>query len=261
MTILSARDLVVTRNGRCLLDGVSADFAPGSLTGLIGPNGAGKTTFLKALLGVVPADGGDVRLDGKALTGFRPAEIARRLGYLAQGAPCHWPMSVERIIALGLLANGQDRRANTAAGNEAVAAALAATGTVPLRRRAVTTLSGGERTLVMIARCLAGGAPMLLADEPVTGLDPRHQLDVMAILRDRVSETAGTVAVLHDLTLAARYCDRLILMTGGRIVAQGSPAAVLKPENLAAVYRIDGGLRFIDGQPVVLSNSSKGTRT
>ncbi|UTW50212.1 ABC transporter ATP-binding protein [bacterium SCSIO 12827] len=259
MTILSARDLVVMRNGCRLLDGVSADFAPGSLTGLIGPNGAGKTTFLKALLGLVPIDGGDLRLDGKALTGFHPAEIARRVGYLAQGAPCHWPMSVERIIALGLLANGQDRRANIAAGDEAVAAALAATGTAPLRRRAVTTLSGGERTLVMIARCLAGGAPMLLADEPVTGLDPRHQLDVMEILRDRVSETAGTVAVLHDLTLAARYCDRLILMTDGRIVAQGSPAAVLRPENLAAVYRIEGGLHFIGGQPIVLSESPKET--
>ena len=135
MTILSAHDLVVTRNGRRLLDGISADFGPGRLTGLIGPNGAGKTTFLKALLGLIPVDGGEVRLDGLPLTNYRPSDIARRVGYLAQGAPCHWPMSVERIVALGLLANGQDRRAEAAAGKQAIADALAATGTNHLRHR------------------------------------------------------------------------------------------------------------------------------
>ena len=113
----------------------------------------------------------------------------------------------------------------------------------------------------MIARCLAGGAPMLLADEPVTGLDPRHQLDVMDILRRRVSETAGTVAVLHDLTLAARYCNHLILMADGRIFAQGTPDVVLKPGNLAAVYRIKGGLHFVDGRQIVVSHSPEENRT
>ena len=251
MTRLSAQNLIVTRKDRRLLDGVSATFGPGRLTGLIGPNGAGKTTFLKALLGLTALDGGAVALDGASHADLGRSAVARRIGYLAQGAPCHWPMTVARVVELGLLANvGADGSGSTA---QAVADALAATGTSHLKDRNVTSLSGGERTLVMVARCLAGGAPLLLADGPITGLDPRHQIDVMEILRGRVTDQAGTVAVLHDLTLAAQYCDRLILMNAGRIVADGPPAQVLTPDNLAEVYRIEGRLHDVGGRPIIVT--------
>ena len=126
------------------------------------------------------------------------------------------------------------------------------TGISHLRDRIVTSLSGGERTLVMIARCLAGRAEILLADEPVTGLDPRHQIKVIQTLLSSVTKNTGVVMVLHDLSLAARYCTRLILIHEGRVTAEGDPTSVLTPKNLSDVYGIDASLREIDGQALVV---------
>ena len=191
--------------------------------------------MLKCLLGLRRADSGAIRLDGKSLEAWKRPEIARRVGYLAQGAPCHWPMTAERIVALGVLPDAG--RIDKAVLDARVAQAMERTGTTHLRARDVTSLSGGERSLVMIARCLAGGAPLLLADEPVTGLDPRHQIAVMRTLaaRDNTHEGGGTgrVVVLHDLGLAARFCSRLVLLAEGRILADGPPRDVLTEANLA----------------------------
>ena len=260
MTILEADGITITGPDRPILDRVSVAFgAEAGLVGLIGPNGAGKTTLLKSLLGLRRADSGAIRLDGKSLEAWKRPEIARRVGYLAQGAPCHWPMTAERIVALGVLPDaGRVDRAELEA---RVVEAMERTGTIHLRARNVTSLSGGERSLVMIARCLAGGAPLLLADEPVTGLDPRHQIAVMRTLaaRDNTHEGGGTgrVVVLHDLGLAARFCSRLVLLAEGRILADGPPCDVLTESHLATAYEITATIREIDGQMVILDRQGK----
>lgn len=256
MTVLKAIDLSVSLGRNKILDQISVSFGAGELVGLIGPNGAGKTSLLKCLLGLLKFDSGAVSLDGQALPLWSRSEIATRLGYLAQGAPCHWPMTVERIVELGRLPHVGYRRQPDDQARTSVATALRQTGTTHLRRRVVTTLSGGECTLVMIARCLAGEAPMLLADEPVTGLDPRHQIEVMQALRAQTVGHGGVVVVLHDLSLAAQFCTRLILMDHGRVVSEGAPDQVLTSENLANVYGIDAALRRVDGQLVVLHQGS-----
>jgi iron complex transport system ATP-binding protein len=258
VTVLKAMDLSASIGRTKILDEVSVNFGAGELVGLIGPNGAGKTTLLKCLLGLLKPDSGTISLDGRALPAWSRSEVAKRLGYLAQGAPCHWPMTAERIVELGRLPHAGSGRELNSQTLPSVSAALEKTGTMHLRSRVVTSLSGGERTLVMIARCLAGGAPLLLADEPVTGLDPRHQIEIMQTLRAQAAGPGGVVAVLHDLNLAARFCTQLVLMHQGRIVSEGAPDQVLTSEHLANVYGIDAALRRVDGQMVVLHQGSRG---
>ena len=255
MTELKATDLSASIGRSKILDGVSVSFGAGELVGLIGPNGAGKTSLLKCLLGLLKPDSGAISLDGQALPVWSRLEVARRLGYLPQGAPCHWPMTTEHIVELGWLPHAATMRKNDNQVQTSVDKALAQTGTTHLRSRVVTTLSGGERTLVMIARCLAGRAPLLLTDEPVTGLDPRHQIEIMQTLHAHAAGPGGVVAVVHDLNLAARFCSRLVLMDQGRIVSVGTPNQVLTPERLAKVYGIDVALQSVDGQKVVVYRS------
>ena len=132
---------------------------------------------------------------------------------------------------------------------------MASTGISDLQFRKVTSLSGGERTLTMLARCLAGQAPLILADEPVTGLDPSHQIKIMQLLKNQVSSKTGVVAVLHDLNLAAKYCSRLVLMSEGKIHADGVPDTVLSTQNISNVYGIKAKMQYLDGQPIILSGS------
>ena len=255
MTELTATNLSASIGRRKILDSVSVSFGAGELVGLIGPNGAGKTSLLKCLLGLMKADSGVISLDGQALTTWSRSEVARRLGYLPQGAPCHWPMTAKRIIELGWLPNTASTTKSDCLMKNSVNEAMEQTGTTYLRSRIVTSLSGGERTLVMIARCLAGPAPLLLADEPVTGLDPRHQTEIMQTLQTKATGLGGVVAVVHDLNLAARFCSRLVLMDRGRIVTIGTPNQVLVPEQLTKVYKIDVALQSVDGQKVVVYQS------
>ncbi|MEQ8504221.1 MAG: ABC transporter ATP-binding protein [Gammaproteobacteria bacterium] len=252
MTYLEARKLAVMGSKGPILDDVSVSLRLGEFVGLIGPNGAGKTTLVKSLLGLRQPSAGQVSLEGRHLGQWHRGEVAKRLGYLAQGAPCHWPVTVERVVALGRLAHARELGGRDANGPEVVRLALAATGMTGLKDRVVTSLSGGERTLAMIARCLAGGAPMILADEPVTGLDPRHQIEVMETLKARIGPRTGVVAVLHDLNLALRYCTRLILMDGGGIVVDGYAREVLSQKNLKAVYGIDADVHVVGGHSLVI---------
>ena len=255
MTELTATNLSASIGGRKILDSVSVSFGAGELVGLIGPNGAGKTSLLKCLLGIVKAESGGISLDGQALPTWSRTEVARRLGYLPQGAPCHWPMTAKQIIELGWLPNTTSTTKSDCLMKNSVNEAMEQTGTTYLRSRIVTSLSGGERTLVMIARCLAGPAPLLLADEPVTGLDPRHQTEIMQTLQTKATGLGGVVAVVHDLNLAARFCSRLVLMDQGRIAAIGKPNQVLTVEQLTKVYGIDVALQSVDGQKVVVYQS------
>lgn len=228
----------VTLGRRAVVQHVSAAFHPGTLTGIVGPNGAGKSTLARAMLALVPARG-SVCIDGVDVTAMPRADLARRVAYVPQGQTLHWPLTVERLVGLGRLPHLAPMSRITDADTAAIDRALARADVLDLRDRIATELSGGERARVLFARALAVEAPALIADEPLASLDPGHQIDVMELLRAEASGGGLVIAVLHDLTMAARYCDRLLLIDGGRIVADGPPAAVLTADRLRAVYGID----------------------
>lgn len=220
------------------LRGVSAAATAGGLMGLIGPNGSGKSTLLNALAGLLPPASGRVTLDGRPLTDYPAAERARRIGYMEQNPVAHWPMAVERLVMLGRLPHRAAFAGESDADRAAVDAALTRADVAQFRSRPVTALSGGERARVMLARVLAGDPTVILVDEPVAGLDPYHQLQVMELLRDLAREGRAVLVVLHDLTLAMRYCDRLTLLHQGRVAAEGDPAAVLGDPVTEAVFQV-----------------------
>ncbi len=253
--VLSARDVRVVVDNRVLLDRVDADIRGGEMIGLIGPNGAGKTTLLRVIAKLSEPHSGCVTLDDIPLSRISPAILARRCAYLAQGAQAHWPLSVERVVALGRLPHLDWRQPLRAEDQQAIELALAAAEVTHLRERTVTTLSGGERMRVLLARIFASQPQIILADEPIAALDPYHQLHVMELLRDHAHAASpaaqspqAVLAVLHDLNLAARFCDRLLLMANGRIVASGAPREVLTPENLRDVYGVNAVIGERDGE-------------
>lgn len=243
--------LSVRRQGRTVLHPLTALCPAGTVTGILGPNGAGKSTLLKAVAGLLPITG-QVMLGGHDLAGLSPPDRARRIGYLPQDHRLHWPIAVREVVRLGLLAAaGHDD------GPVRVDQAMADTDVTALAERPTTALSGGERTRVHLARVLAGSPAVILADEPVAALDPAHQITVMELLR-RQAVSAGrcVVLVLHDLTLAARFCDQVILLQDGRMTAADSPRQAMTPERLEHLY----GTRFLtgtlNGLPVILPTGS-----
>ncbi len=224
---------------------------PGQLVALVGPNGAGKSSLLKALAGLIEADGRIV-VAGRPLAELGPGGRARLVAYLAQEAAAHWPLPVAELVALGRLPHRAFGRSPDDADRAAVEWAMARTGVTELAARRVDTLSGGEFARVQLARALAVQAPVLLADEPVAALDPFHQLQIMTELERYAREGRLVVVVMHDLSLAARYCHRMLLLHEGTVVADGAPAEVLKPERLERFYRVRPYVSEHDGQTVIV---------
>jgi iron complex transport system ATP-binding protein len=236
--VLQAENVIVRHGGREILSRVSLALGEGELVGLVGPNGAGKTTLLRILANLLTPDSGQIHLDGRPLSAWRRRAFARQVGYLAQSTIVHWPLSVERIVTLGRLPHQDPLRRPSRDDARAVDAALARVDAAHLRDRVVSALSGGERARVMLARVLAGEPRILLADEPGAGLDPAHQLQVMGHMRRLARQGHGVVVVLHDLTLAARFCDRLVMLRDGQMVASGPVSQVLTQGHLDAVFRL-----------------------
>ena len=251
MTLLEIEGITVRRGPCPVLDAVSLTLRPGELTGLVGPNGAGKTTLMRAALGLIPAEG-RVTLGGTPLRYLTPRDRALRAAYLPQDREIAWPLTVEAVAALGRHPHRRPGAALSPADRAAIDRALARADATALRHRPATELSGGERARVLIARALAQEAPLLVADEPTAGLDPAHQLGLMRTFAELAAAGHGLLVSLHDLTLAARHCRRLVLMHEGRIAADGAPEAVLTPEALARVYGITARFTRDAAGPIVL---------
>jgi iron complex transport system ATP-binding protein len=238
MTFLTAENLNVALAGRPVLKNVSLSLSLGHLVALVGPNGAGKTTLLRALAGLIPSDG-LIRVNGDALPSLPLRERAKRFGYLPQGHVVHWPLPARDIVALGRYPHGvSDPARLTPKDAEAVLRAMQATDVVEFSDRRVTELSGGERSRVALARVLAVEAPVILADEPTASLDPRHQIDVMKNLRTAADRGVLVIVVTHDLGLAARFADHVLVLSDGRLVSQGAPVEALSEQVTAKVFRI-----------------------
>ncbi len=235
---LTARGLSVTLAGRLVLNDVSLALSSGHLVALVGPNGAGKTTLLRALAGLVPSEGA-IEVGGAALSSLTLRERARRFAYLPQGHIVHWPLPARDIVALGRYPHGTTDPARlTPKDTEAVLRAMQATDVVEFSERRVTELSGGERSRVALARVLAVEAPVILADEPTASLDPRHQFDVMKSLRASADKGMLVIVVTHDLGLAARFADTVLVLSDGRLASQGAPIEALSERIMGDVFRI-----------------------
>jgi iron complex transport system ATP-binding protein len=259
---LGLHDTQVTLDGRTILSDVGLTLEPGRFVGLVGPNGAGKTTLLRLLAGLIVPTQGQVTLDGRPLSGLAREERARRIAALFQGAGVGWPMTVHEIVALGRLPHRRAFAPLAEADEVAVERAMARTDIAHLAARAEPTLSSGERMRALLARALAVEAPWLLVDEPVTALDPAHQLDAMALLRGVSRDGTGVVAVLHDLTLAARFCDRIVVLAGGRLVADGTAEEALTDSLLTEAFGIRAERGWAsDGTRYILPWARSGAQT
>lgn len=229
-------DVSVTLGGREVLSSVSLTADHGELVGLIGPNGAGKTTLLRAIRGGVTPTAGAVTVTGHSVSSLSARAIGRRVATVPQETELSFGFSVEQAVAMGRHAHIGRFGTPDETDREAIADAMARTSLESLADRPVTDLSGGERQRVLLARALAQATPVLLLDEPTASLDINHAIRTLETVRSVVDDGTTAVAAIHDLDLAARYCDRLVLLAEGDVIAAGDPETVLTSETLAATF-------------------------
>ncbi|MGU9979141.1 ABC transporter ATP-binding protein [Phreatobacter sp. HK31-P] len=257
MTMLSGQGLVadglsVAYGDRIVVRDASFALAPGQIVALIGPNGAGKTSLLRALAGLAPATG-RLTIDGVDAAGMAPRDRARRIAYLPQGHAVHWPLNARDVVALGRYPHGVNDPSRMGERDSAIVdEAMERTDAAAFAARNILTLSGGERARVMLARVFAVEAGVLLADEPTAALDPRHQIGIMEALRSESRRGRLVIAVTHDIGLAARMADLVMVIDAGRISALGPPAEVMTPALLRDVYGVEALSFDHQGQPVLV---------
>jgi iron complex transport system ATP-binding protein len=244
---------------RVVFQDVGFAVGPGELVALCGPNGAGKSTLLRLLLGLHAPSAGAVYLGGAPVGTLSRRQIARRAALLIQDAPFELPLTVREAVALGRLPHLERFQTESQGDRAAVERALSLTDTADLADRPLTEISGGERQRVHLARALAQEAPLLLLDEPIAGLDLSHQLQALDLLRATVDGGCGAVVALHDLSLAARRCDRMLLLADGALRADAPPGEVLTPEILARHFGVRAEVRTDGaGRPFVLPYETLG---
>lgn len=248
---LTVSNLSVALGQRQVIAGLSCEVKAGAFVGLIGPNGSGKSTLLRAVMGLIGSIG-RVELAGADLLAMPPGERAKLVAYLPQDGQVVWPIAVEDLVMLGRAPHRTGFAPPSEADVRTVARAVATMDLEDLRHRSARELSGGERARALIARALAQDTPVLIADEPTAGLDPSHQITLMETFRDKAREGCTVIASLHDLALSAQWCDRLILLNSGSIVAAGSPSEVLTANALASVYGIEAFYGHSRTGPVVV---------
>lgn len=249
---LQVEDASLTANRASLLDRASLALVPGELVVLLGPNGAGKTSLLRVALGLAVPDSGTALMGGEPAASVSAQSRARAVTYLPQMRDLAWPLRVRDVVALGRFAYGASPERMGPADASATEQAMCACDLINLADRATDTLSGGELARVHIARALASQAPLMLADEPVASLDPRHQHKVMRLIRGYVDRGGGALVVLHDLDLAALYADRLVWMADGRTITSGSVADTMTPHWITAIYGVQATVTHSGGSTRVL---------
>ncbi|WP_144785353.1 MULTISPECIES: ABC transporter ATP-binding protein [Microbacterium] len=232
---LETREVRWTRGGTLVVDGVSLHPEPGTTVGLLGPNGSGKSSLLRLLQGAARPDSGDVLLDERPLTQWRRRDLARTVAVVTQHAETDADIVVRDVVRLGRTPHRPIWGGSTSGDEEAIDAALERVALTDKADRLWHTLSGGERQRAQIARALAQEPRELLLDEPTNHLDIRHQLDVLALV---AALPVTSIIALHDLNLAATYCDSVLVLREGVVVAAGAPAEVLTPALIAEVYEV-----------------------
>ncbi|GAB4571880.1 MAG: ABC transporter ATP-binding protein [Anaerolineae bacterium] len=257
--LLRAREVQFAYGGHPVLRDISFALGAGQFVGLVGPNGTGKSTLLKVLGGLLPASAGQMALLGRSLDDYTAREVARIVAHVPQSTVLEFPFTVREVVLMGRSPFLGRFQLESALDREIAERAMRTTETLALADRPVNTLSGGEQQRVLIARALAQQPRILLLDEPTSNLDIRHQLALLALVRELAHEVGiGVVAALHDLPLAARFCDRVVMLAQGRVVADGTPAEVFTAYRLEQVFGVEvtldrepvtGGLRLIPLRP------------
>lgn len=251
---LQVRDLVVRYGGAPpALDGVSCDVAGGELLAVVGPNGSGKTTLVRAVSGLVSAERGEVSVDARPLSRWSRTTLARVLAVVSQGEEVTFPLRVMETVMLGRYARLGPLAGPSAADRAAVIDALARCDVTGLADRTIDTLSGGEWQRVRIARALAQEPRVLVLDEPTTSLDVRHEMELFELVRGLVNGGLAGLVITHHINLAARFADRILLLSRGRVAALGRPGEVLRQETLRAVFDWPVAVTtWCDGSPQVV---------
>lgn len=245
MSRIVLSDLSVSLGARRVVESVDLEIGPGECVGLVGPNGAGKSTLMRAALGLVPAQG------QANLARLAPAERALQVAWVPQSREIAWALTVEAIVAIGRTPHRPPGAPLSDPDRKAIWEAMTQMEVAQFAKRPATQLSGGEQARVLLARALAQQTPILMADEPISGLDPAHQIAAMETVARLAADGRIVICALHDLALAARWCTRLVMLDHGRVVADGRPEHVLTAERLGAVYGIVAHLDRVDGQPIV----------
>lgn len=240
MSTIAFEAVCAAYDGRAVLDAVSLVFAPGRVTGIVGPNGAGKTSLLRAALGYLPLTSGSVRIFNQPLAQWSREALARAIAYLPQAGDAHWPVTARHLVSLGRIPHRGQFRPFGEEDEAAIETALLRADATAFSTRRLDELSAGERARVMVARALATEASVLLADEPAAYLDPSHQLRLMELFGEEAARGKAVVVTLHDLALASRYCDEIVVLESGRVAAQGSPDTALSDCVLRSVFGISG---------------------
>jgi len=251
---LRFESIAVGFGGRAVLKGVSFEVGLGEVVGLLGCNGAGKTTLVRAATRSLRPDSGRVVLADRPIQSLTRRELASRLATVPQDVHVPFPFRAGELVLMGRTPYQSAFGFESAADLEVAREAMARVGIADLADRRVDTLSGGERQLVLFARALTQRPDWLLLDEPTAFLDLRHRIDLLAVVRNFVRLGGGALVVSHDLGLAARVCDRLVVLADGEVIADGEPGAVLQPETLYRAFGVEADIsEGPDGRPVVLA--------
>ena len=240
----------VELDGNRILRAVDLTVAPGEVVALVGPNGAGKSTLLSALSGDVPLSDGSIEIAGRVLASYRHLDLARERAVLTQDNQLSFPFTVEQVVTMGRSPWARTERLDE--DEEAIGSAMAAMDIEHLVARRFTSLSGGEKARVSLARVLAQRTPIVMLDEPTAALDLRHQEEVMRAVRDLAAAGTAVLVVIHDLSLAAAYADRVAIIAKGTLVAVGAPEAVLTVERVSEVYGLPVDVSLASGRPVIV---------
>ena len=253
MLPLSCRDLCFSYGKTTLLNNINLDFKAGEFVGLIGANGSGKSTLLALLLGLIKAKSGVVSMMGKNIQSQKRRDIAKQLAFVPQSTELPYAFSARSIVAMGRNPYLGAFELETAKDKALIQDAMLKTDILHLQDRLVNSLSGGERQRVIIARALAQQAATILLDEPIASLDICHQIETLQLIKTLTNSGKLVITALHDLNLAARYCDRLLLIgkstthAGNTIIADGPPAQVLNKKNLSVCFSINANIMQVDG--------------